>query len=79
MKILRKVAKKASVLRRRKSRSKMDVQGNPVSSNPNINDPSNAAQNENDDYVFYVEDNKYSKSEFSDILFSNILITYCFK
>jgi hypothetical protein len=41
----------------------MDVQGNPISSNQNINDPSNAAQNENDDYVFYVEDNKYSKSE----------------
>ena len=39
----------------------MDVQGNPISSNQNINDPSNAAQNENDDYVFYVEDNKYSK------------------
>ena len=40
----------------------MDVQGNPISSNQNINDPSNAAQNENDDYVFYVEDSKYSKS-----------------
>ena len=52
------VAKKASVLRRRKSRSKMDA--NNISASQTI-DPSNQNQNDNDDYVFYVEDNKFGE------------------
>ncbi len=59
-----KVAKKASVLRRRKSRSKMEVSGNNISASQTI-DPT---QTDNEEFVFYVEDNKFGKSCFSSYL-----------
>jgi hypothetical protein len=55
------VAKKASVLRRRKSRTKMEGQANNISASQTIGDPSNQSQNDNEDYVFYVEDNKFGE------------------
>ena len=55
-----KVAKKASVLRRRKSRYKLDVQGNNISASQ-VLEPTNG--NENEDFGYYVEDNKYGESD----------------
>ena len=37
------------------------MEANNISASQTIGDPSNQNQNDNDDYVYYVEDNKFGK------------------